>query len=250
MRTLLILLAALFYQPGQAEDGQPLKVIFGQSRPPFVMVDEASGLSVELAREIFARMGEPFEPLFASNKRMEVELQQGRVDVAVEVQPSDPALFYSQPFIVYRNYLVTRRRQNIQFSGRWAELRGVSVCAWQNAAQSLGAEFSEASQGFARYSEHSSQRTQVEEWLLQQCDAILIDGTLLEWQWRRLREQSPRVFGVADSDVVYVPLPQGHELWWHVGFRSRELRDRFDAALAQIQADGSYRRVRQRYGVQ
>ena len=95
-----------------------------------------------------------------------------------------------------------------------------------------------------------TQRTQVEEWLLQQCDAILIDGTLLEWQWQRLREQSPRVFGDTDRDVVYVPLPQGHELWWHVGFRSRELRDRFDVALAQIQADGTYRRIRQRYGLQ
>ena len=250
MRTLLMLLVALLCQAGQAEDGQPLKVIFGQSRPPFVMVEEASGVSVELAREVFARMGEPFEPLFASNRRMEVELQQGRVDVAVEVQRNDPALFYSQPFTVYRNYLVTRRRQNIRFSGDWAELRGVSVCAWQNAAQSLGAAFVEISQGFARYSEHSSQRTQVEEWLLQQCDAILIDGTLLEWQWQRLRQQSPRVFGDLDRDVVYVPLPQGHELWWYVGFRSRELRDRFDAALAQIHADGTYQRVRQRYGLQ
>lgn len=250
MRTLLILLVALLCQVGQAEDGQPLKVIFGQSRPPFVMVEEVGGVSVELAREIFARMGEPFEPLFASNKRIQVELQQGRVDVAVEVLPSDPALFYSQPFIVYRNYLVTRRRQNIHFSGHWAELEGVSVCAWQNAAQSFGGAFVEASRGFAHYSEHSSQRTQVEEWLLQQCDAILIDGTLLEWQWRLLREQSPRVFGDADRDVVYVPLPQGHELWWYVGFRSRELRDRFDAALAQIHADGTYRRIRQRYGLQ
>ena len=72
----------------------------------------------------------------------------------------------------------------------------------------------------------------------------------LERHRERLREQSPRVFGDADRDVVYVPLPEGHELWWYVGFRSRELRDRFDVALAQIRADGTYRRIRQRYGLQ
>jgi polar amino acid transport system substrate-binding protein len=250
MRKLLILLAALLCLGGQAGDAQPLKVIFGQSRPPFVMVEESSGLSVDLAREVFGRMGESFVPLFGSNKRMEIELRQGHVDVAVEVQPSDPELFYSQPFIAYRNYLITRRRQNIQFSGHWTDLQGVTVCAWQNAAQSLGSAFVEASKGFASYREYSSQRTQVEAWLLRNCDAILIDSALLEWQWQRLRRQNPRIFGDSDREVVQVPLPQGHELWWYVGFRSSELRDRFDVALAQIHADGSYQRLRQRYGLQ
>lgn len=250
MRTVMALLLVLFSLGGQAEEAQALKVAFGQSRPPFVVPEKLSGLSVDLAREVFARMGLSFVPLFASNKRMEVELRQGRVDVAVEVQPSDPELFYSQPFIVYRNYLVTRRQQNIQFSGRWSDLRGVTVCAWQNAAQSLGAAFAEASKEFARYREYSSQRSQVEEWLLHSCDAILIDSEILAWQWQSLRKQNPRVFAATDRDVVQVPLPQGHELWWHVGFRSRELRDRFDAALAQVQTDGSYQRLRQLYGLQ
>lgn len=250
MRIIMAWLLVLFSLGGHAEEVQALKVVFGQARPPFVMPEEMSGVSVDLAREVFARMGLTFVPLFASNKRMEVELQQGRVDVAVEVQPTDPALFYSQPFIVYRNYLITRRQQNIQFSGRWSDLRGVKVCAWQNAAQSLGQEFAEASKDFARYREYSSQRTQVEEWLLYNCDAIVIDSELLTWQWQSLREQSPRVFGTSDMDVVRVPLPQAHELWWHVGFRSQALRDRFDEALAQIRADGSYQRLRQRYGLQ
>src|SRR5690606_20920940 len=145
-------------------------------------------------------------------------------------------------FMVYRNYLVTRRRQGIRFAGDWTALHGYSVCAWQNAASSLGRGFVEASKGFARYSEFSTQHTQVEQWLLQQCDAIVVDHDLLDWHWQRLRAQNPRIYGDADSDVVYSPVPEGHELWWHVGFRSRELRDRFDQALAAMHADGSYQR--------
>jgi polar amino acid transport system substrate-binding protein len=248
MRVVLVLLTLLLGPLGQADE-QPLKVLFGQSRPPFVMVEEQRGISLDLMREAFARLGLSWVPGFVSNQRMAVELRQGRADVAVEVLPDDPGLFYSQPFMVYHNYLVSRRADAIAFTGDWAELAGLRVCAWQDAEQGLGPLFVAARQGFAGYREYASQRQQVEHWLQGQCQVILIDLLVLQYHWRSLHEQNPQRFGGSLRDAQYQPLPQGRELWWHVGFRSQALRDRFDKELTRMRLDGSYERALRAYGI-
>lgn len=248
MRAVLALIAIWLCAVGHAAD-QPLKVLFGQSRPPFVMAEEQRGIAVDLMREAFARLHLDFTPQFVSNQRMAVELRQGRADVAVEVLPDDPELFYSQPFLAYHNYLVSRREDAIAFTGDWAELAGLRVCAWQDAEQGLGPLFVAARQGFAGYREYASQRQQVEHWLQGQCQVILIDLLLLQHHWRGLHEQNPQRFGGNLRDAQYQPLPQGRELWWHVGFRSRALRDRFDKELTRMRLDGSYARTLKAYGV-
>ena len=52
-----------------------LRVMYGVSRPPFIMERDRSGISYELATATFDRMGMTTRPFFGSNERLEAMLQ-------------------------------------------------------------------------------------------------------------------------------------------------------------------------------
>lgn len=226
-----------------ARADEVLSVIFGISRPPYVMEENQTGISVELTREIFNRMGRKFVPSFGANKRLEIALKHQNVDVAVEVQPTDPSIYYSSPFIAYRNYVVTHERDDISFQD-WPDLRGHSVCAWQNARENLGSPFDETIPFFSDYREFALQKKQVRQWLKGGCQAILIDDTLLKWWVQVLQREA----GVPHEVTArYAAFPGDNALWWFVGFRDSGLRDQFNSQLSTMHQDGTYRRIRENF---
>ena len=126
----LIMVAAVCLIVGTPAYAEDISVMFGVSRPPYIMEEEQAGIVFELAETIFGRMGLSFQPSFASNKRIERALLAGNVDVAVEVQPTHPELFYSNAFMNYRNFAVSRKADKVAMKD-FSDLRGQSVCAWQ-----------------------------------------------------------------------------------------------------------------------
>ncbi|MBE9609033.1 substrate-binding periplasmic protein [Chitinilyticum piscinae] len=240
LRPVLLTLVLL---PALALAAPPLRVMYGVSRPPFVDERTGTGISIELMEEALARMQQSSQRLHASNRRLEAELKEGSVDIAVEVQPGDPRLYYSQPFIAYRNYAVSKDGQHYP---DWRSMQGRQVCAWQNARENLGTDFATATREFGGYREFPEQIKQVLHWLTGQCDIILIDDTLLRQHLRTLRGSVPEAATMDESRLTLTPLPVRHQLWWYVGFRNKALRDRFDQTLSAMQADGSYTRIRER----
>lgn len=231
------------WMPAEAAD---LNVMFGVSRPPYIMEETQTGIVFEVAAVIFERMGLSFEPLFGSNKRMERELMAGHIDVAVEVRPADNGIFYSKPFVVYQNFAVSRTLDEIEMTA-FSDLEGRSVCAWQGAAEHVGDRLQQAIPKFASYREFAVQEEQVRAWLAGLCEVILIDKTLLNWHMRHLlklfRSQGRKV----DTEIEYHPLPGENEVWFHAGFRDESLRDRFDEILSEIRRDGTYDSIRNQF---
>jgi len=192
-KTLLIL---AFVVASSTVGAKELTVMFGDSRPPFISQNPPSGISYELFKLISSRLEWQFQAQFAPNKRMEYELSNMKADVIVEVQKSNPNVFYSDPFIAYRNFAVSRSPDKISFSG-FSNLKGHSVCAWQNATKNLGAAFAKQVPFFREYKEFPHQEDQVRYWLSRQCEVIIIDDTLLKWWVNTLSPSFQlRVFGV------------------------------------------------------
>lgn len=226
---------------------EPLKVVFGISRPPFIDNNPPRGISWELANAIFKKMGVDIIPSFYPNKRMVLALTQGDADIAVEVQPTNPDLYYSNPFISYRNFVVTRKKDNIVFHN-WRDLTGHRVNAWQGAMFHLGSDFRKEMRKFQLYKEFPLQKAQVQRWLVGSFDAIIIDETLLAWWVQKIlpsMEDTER--NQLDLDFTYTPVSQNNELWWYVGFQDPKLRDRFNIQLQSIRQNGDYARIREQY---
>lgn len=243
MRIFLLTFMVVFYawSPLHAE---PLKIIFGISRPPFIIEEKQTGISFELAKVIFDRLGVSFSPSFGPNKRMKLEILKSRVDVAVEVTPFNPTLFYSEKFISYRNFVVSRKADGIAMKD-FTDLKGQSVCAWQDARAHIGERLTQAIGSFSSYREFSIQKDQVREWLIKRCDVILIDDTLLKWHMKELIGKLKNKNRNFDVLLDYHPFPGGNITWFYVAFRDRVLRDRFNGILAEIKKDGTYDRIRE-----
>lgn len=223
--------------PAQAEDS----VAFGLSRPPYVLQDRATGISIELFKRIYDKLDRPYRHKYVSNERLERELASGALDVAVEVKKTNPKAFYSQPFLSYRNFIVTRVADNAQIDS-FADLSGRSVCTWQNADDHLGPTFRDAMRTF-KYFEYAHQDAQVKVFLGGRCDAVIIDEKIFKYWANTLSQDRRFKKRIVSLDFQYHPVPGQSENEFYVGFRDRELRDRFDKELAAIRKNGEYERI-------
>ena len=225
--------------------GEEKRVVFGVSRPPFIMEDQKTGISYELFKFIANEMGIDFQPIFASNARMQLLKKNDSFDIIVEVQKSDSTLFYSAPFIVYRNFVVIKSDENFQFND-YSDLAGKSVCAWQNAKKNLGEAFSSQIPKFEKYKEFPIQENQVHNWLVGNFEVIIIDDTLLKWWIKRLVPKIEKLGHKVDlNNIQYQRLPGNSDLWWYVVFKDKSLRDRFDIILEKMKKNGEYDRIRE-----
>jgi len=237
---LLIVLLIVVCSNGWAKE---LTVMFGDSRPPFISQDPPSGISYELFKLISSRLQWNFQAQFAPNKRMEYELSNMKVDVIVEVQKGNDNLFYSDPYIAYRNFAVSRSQDKVNFLD-YSDLKGRSVCAWQNATKNLGAEFEKQVSNFSAYKEFPLQEDQVRYWLSKQCEVIIIDDTLLKWWVNALNPAFEQRKRGMDEDLVFAPLPS-QMLWWYVAFSNENLRDSFNLELQNIRSNQEYEKIRE-----
>ena len=225
---------------------EPLKVIFGVSRPPFVMEESQNGISIDLFREATRRMGLDFRPSFAPNLRLQYELERGTFDAVVEVQSSTDKAFYSTPFVTYSNVVLSRTTENLKFRD-WPDLAGKDVCAWQNAESNLGPAFSAAKSDFSSYHEFGVQRNQVRLWILKRCQVLVIDRNLVIWHMMELSRSDPKLKVPSENELVMAPVPGKSNLDWYVGFRDENLRNRFNEALDAMRRDGTYKRIFDKY---
>nr|WP_246240030.1 transporter substrate-binding domain-containing protein [Pseudoalteromonas caenipelagi] len=232
----------LFLSPISLVAAEPLKVAFGQSRPPYVDESSQSGISVELFEQIAQSLNWQYQSIFVSNRRMERLLKTGSVDIAVEVQQVNEHVYYSLPFISYSNFAIHSSKSKFSIS-TIEQLSQYSICAWQNAKQHLNIETVIAEK--RDYSEYSKQQEQVIDWLAGKCQVILIDDTLLNWHLIQLRDGRYR-YSNASWGKVLLPV-KNNPLWFYVGFRDKGLRDRFNIALQQLKGSGRYELIRSKY---
>ncbi len=223
---------------------QAIPVIYGISRPPYIMEQERRGISIDLADECFRRMGVITRPTFGSNQRMDSEMAAGTAAIGVEMQKGASDLFYSVPFITYHAIVASRPSDQVQFR-TWPDLKGLRVATWQTAQAALGQDFIATIPTYGKYTEFADQRELVLQWATGQFDAIIIDKTLLQWNLAALAKAMPNlpVLTTIQSDRI----PDGAHLDWFVGFRSASMCQSFNLAFQAIRQDGTYDRILSRY---
>jgi len=223
-----------------------LVIAFSHDIPPFVTDNGKGGLEIEIVAEALKHKGHTFTAIQRSYKELGVAVAQTGIDAAAGVRETDDKTFYSDYFIVFKNFAITKKKSGITIE-KIQDLKGKSIVTWENAHRDLGKEFESLFSPAAgesragRYLEHPVQERQVEMFWRDEAEAIIIDELIFKWFTKKLREKA-----AATGEVVYHDIFPG-KTEFQLNFRDREMRDDFNEGLRHIREKGIYRKIVGKY---
>ncbi|WP_087017409.1 substrate-binding periplasmic protein [Thaumasiovibrio subtropicus] len=236
---------------------QQLKVAFGADKPPFVYEEngETKGIEIDIVSEALAYSGYSIETITTMPyNRLTVGIANGYADIVAGVQISSDNYYFSEPYVGFENYAITKESQNTAISAI-PELKQYSVATWKNAHQHLGRLFEEiyspkSDVEHKAYTEFVDQQAQVDFFLLNRADVLLIDISIFYW-FRKQFIDNPELSD-RTRDAV---LNQGyvfHEIFpkttqFYVNFADIKLRDDFNRGLRHLKESGRYKAIYDSY---
>ena len=229
--------------------GQDLVVAFGINRPPFVYQDKGKwiGFEIDIAKKALALKGHGIKSSsFFANKRLAIAVSQMNFDVGVTVQYQDDGSFYSDNFISYHNYAISKKRDKASIQSI-QDLTRYSPVAWQNAYINLGSEFTRyfgpnaKGKYLENYLEFVNQDNQNHYFWVGRADVIIIDKTIFLWHRKRLAGQFNTQQALVFHDIF------DKATHFKVNFKDQAIRDDFNEALKLLRASGEYQAIIDRY---
>lgn len=225
-----------------------LRVAFGVNRPPFVFKEngEYKGIEIDIVKAAL-KLSNNFitEPVFIPNKRLESAVQSNNFDAAVGVRRRKDSTYYSDDFVTYKNYAISKKKDNITLE-KISNLTKFRVAAWQNAHRDLGAEYTtyfgpKNNHKTGYYKEFANQKNQNKFFWYGRSQIIIIDKTI----FRALRKTIPSQYDTNQELVYHDLFPQ--ETYFQVNFKSQKLRNDFNRGLAQLKLSGEYEKIINKY---
>ncbi len=251
-RVVLLLVGILMSWASASMAADPLTVGFSYSKPPYVYATEPfkpsdydvtgdrPGVEFDIVRAALAARSLTFTPQFMSSDQLNQHLQDGRIDAVATVRPEVPTAFYSDNFVRFRNYAITRKDFGRPIKDI-RDLAGTSTVAWQGAHFDLGKDFEAATKTTDLYREFVDQQTQVLGFLKKRANVIVIDNLIFR-HWAQTLGSDP------DSFVFHDIFPE--HTTFVVGFTSERMRDEFNLGLREIKRSGVYADIYRKYGAE
>ena len=226
---------------------QQISFAFSIGRPAPYVIDETTGIEVEIVRAALAAVDVELKPVWMSYLRMD-RISQLALDGRGVTKPGlvpAPEIYYSRPYIYYQDVAITRANDNLQLK-RVSDLKDYKVASWQSAANDLDREFANL---FADKGDYKNQffpvvndfsRTRL--FWAGRVDVIVDDLIIFRQMTERLKRQHPQ------KHFRY----QVHSLWpvrnwFNAAFVDKQHRDLFDRGLAKIIKNGRWQKIFEKY---
>jgi len=238
MRSLL-LVVGLFWL-AFAVHAEPLRVGFGERKPPYVFEKQRRGLEYEIVSAAFQAAGTEMQPYFAPNERLHLMLRRGEIDcIASTNERNGAAAYYSQVYIHYHNIALALASHNYQID-TIADLAPYSISTFQRASKLLGPVFQRMAAGNPSYREEAQQIGRNRLLYIGRVDVIVGDTRVINYFNRKVSDQVDINQPVTRYEL-FAPTP------YRMGCRFKASRDRFDQGLASIRENGKYVAIERKY---
>lgn len=238
-------LACLAALAAGAAWGETVHMAFGDNLPPYILPSLDSGIEVDIVREALAFRGHVLQAHYLPMGRIPFEFIAGRVDaIMMDVGENMSAHggVYGVPPVLYDNvfFTLTRRKLGIHVP---EDLKPLTVVSFVGASKRYP-EWLGPLDHSRNYVERNNQATQPLLLALGRYDVVLSDRTIFQYYMHeqarkdpafRVPEVSEHAFTTADPRD-YRPV-----------FRSRTIRDDFNAGLEHLRKTGRYRAIYQKY---
>ncbi len=233
-------------EPGHARE---LKIAFGQNRPPFVFQENGrwQGFEMDIVREALRHKGHSIkDTTHMPNKRLAIAVSAMGYDAAAAVQFIDDGSWYSDNFIAYENYAISKTHLGLKIESI-KDLTRYNPVAWRNAYRNLGPEYEKYFGPHARggylenYQEIDDQSLQNMIFWRDEANVLIVDKTLFQWFRKRLAARYDTTVPVVYHDIF----PQ--KTYYRVNFIDKALRDDFNEGLSYLKETGRYQQLIENY---
>ncbi|MES2262219.1 MAG: transporter substrate-binding domain-containing protein [Pseudomonadota bacterium] len=242
--TRLAILSAVLAAPlAHAAD---VRMGFGLSLPPYVIQENNSGFELEIIREALAFKGHVLKPVYVAQKAMPQMLKEKKLDGAQEGSPElveGPGVFYaSAPAVVYEDYAISLKKNKLSIN-KLADLKGKSIAAFMTAKEFLGPDYAAAVQDNPKYQEVATSKRQVLMLYSGGIEVLICDANIFKYVRETEKGQVDTSPDVTYHDIFkHTPLKSNNPV-----FTDKQVRDDFDAGLAQLKRSGKYQQIIKKY---
>lgn len=212
----------------------------GIDKPPFITGNQ-QGIEVDLIREVFKRVGHSSIVIeHMTNKRILVMLQNDLITTGpiAKGNPGVSFCYTSTSFIDFHNFVITKHSSTLNPSSLQDLANPIyNIAAFQNAVVTLGPDYAKEVRKNPNYLELGSQKSQVQMFLSDRKNTLIIDGFIFRYWTKFLKPQKlPK--------VVYHPLFNKVSSLY-LGFRLEEkkLCNKIGKALQRMKDDGVYQKI-------
>lgn len=237
-----ILTSLISYKVLASNDDKILEVAVGWSKPPYVNAADDSGFELDMIRQIFARMGYKFKPVYVPYGRSLSLLQSGRVDGALTLSENAavPPVQLTDSYIQYQNVAVSLQSKHLDIK-QPKDLAGYAIAAYQTAAKNLGEQYAYAVKQAPLYVELPDQTKQVAMLLNGNVSVLIIDVNIFNNLQAVLEPGTNR----QPITIHHIFSPSDY----HVGFLNPNLAQDFNQALKAYQTSLAHQELVHKYNI-
>ncbi|MFT5161963.1 MAG: two-component system sensor histidine kinase EvgS [Alteromonadaceae bacterium] len=224
---------------------KPISISFGMDRAPYLFPrGSEQGLEIDIVTKALKLEGYKVQVVQLPHRLLKTALiDSSDLSGSAGVQTdATPGVFYSDIYINYENYVITRRKDGLTIN-TLEDLMGKKLAIWSDGYNQLGNNFYDLFNPKARvkhtphFYEVNDQTNQINLFFNDDVEAIIVDKTVFNWYKNLIAPNS-----YIDNDFVYhdiLPQVTGYNLV----FKTRELRDSFNRGLHQMVSSGLYQQL-------
>ena len=222
------------------ENNKVIKIASADSRPPYILQVEGSGLELDIIRSAFAEQGIDVNFQFSSRNRQMLHFEQHKVDAIITVnEHSGVSGFFSDNYISYQNVAISLANNDLRISDI-NDLGKYSVVAFLNANNVLGDAFHTMTEKNLSYLEVSPQQKQNKMLYLKRVDVVIADKYVFQY----LNTLITREVDVSENLHYHMIFPASE---YFASFHDEKLKNTFNLGLKNIRRNGVYQQLVQKY---
>jgi len=231
MKHLMLIFAILLVSVNT--HARDITLVAGLSLPPYIIQEENKGIEYDIIKEALANKGHTLKLEYVPFVRLVVDYK--KFDGAVTInESSGVAGNYSEVVVTYQNYAISLKDKNLSINSI-QDLKPLNIVAFQNATKYLGNEFAELAKDNPNYAEQGNQESQVKMLYSGRADAIVSDINIFKFYRKNIKNFD------TSADITLHEIFPGTD--YKVLFNDSQIRDDFNAGLAELKSSGKYQAI-------
>ncbi|MCI5140774.1 MAG: hypothetical protein D3909_03400 [Candidatus Electrothrix sp. ATG1] len=213
---------------------------FGYGKPPYSIAQEKKGIEFDIAREALRYKGHTLKIILLPGQRVNKAVDMG-ADGAAAVHKLDDGRFYSNEFITFQNYAISKKKYGFTIN-KVSDLKNKYIAAFSKAHLFMGEEFNSLfspQKKSKRYKEINDQSLQNKMFWYDKIQVMIIDKHIFRWYRKQLAHHAD----VTDAVILHNIFPNNGKTPHFCSFKDEQIRDDFNEGLKHLRESGRYQQI-------